>query len=222
MITILLVFFVGLLIATLGVYMVYLGNAGNTEFTFFGQTFKSMNVGIAAIFIGAAMIVLVSGRVLKTIDKTVVAETSISQKESQVIPKDSQDSFNQSARIVIRLSDDLRKLNLDFSLLHVRDGKDEVTDKGPLLNEEISFKEIDRLGNLEATVRFSKHLGFQFKCFVDYRPYEFDEVKRLLEDNEFLDIRKGDGKPFRIWFILPGYITYETVDGIVNNFYYPS
>ncbi|MGI0016320.1 MAG: hypothetical protein ACREBU_23110 [Nitrososphaera sp.] len=221
MFTIALLFLVVLAI-TWGAYMVYSGTSGNTEFSFFGQTFKSTHVGIAALFIGAAMAVLVSGRILKTVDKTIVAETSISQTESQALPKDKQTKDSQPARILIHLSEDLRKLNLHFGLLHVRDGKDEVSDKGPLLNEEIVFTEIDRLGNIEATIRFSKHLGFQFKCYVDYRPYEFDEVNRLLEGNNFLDISRGEGKPFRIWFILPGYTTYKTVDGIVNNFYYPS
>ena len=42
----------GLVLAALGAFLVYLGATGSTEFSFFGQTFKSTNVGIAAIFVG--------------------------------------------------------------------------------------------------------------------------------------------------------------------------
>ncbi|MGH8557504.1 MAG: hypothetical protein ACRESZ_08590 [Methylococcales bacterium] len=215
-------YIVGILMAGLGVYLAVLGTTANTEFSFFGQTFKSTSIGIAAIFIGAAMIVLVSGRVLKTVDKTVEAETSVSRSEPQALQNVRQNENIDSVRIVIRVNAELQKLNIHFGLLHVRDGKDEVSDKGPLLNEEIPFKEIDRHGNMEAIVNFSKRIGFQFKCFVDYKPHEYDEVKRLLESNNLRDISRGEGKPFRLWFILSEYSTYKTVDGIVNNFYYPS
>jgi hypothetical protein len=127
-----------------------------------------------------------------------------------------------SARIVIHLSDDLQKLNLQFGLLHVRDGKDEVPGSGDPINEEIPFKSIDRHGTIEATVIYTKRLGFQFKCFVDHRPYEYAQIENLLRDAGFLEPSEGGGKKFRIWFILDGYRTYTTIDGFLNNYYYPS
>jgi hypothetical protein len=222
MIIIILGFIFGLAIIAFGAYMTYLGTTGNTEFTFFGQAFKSTNVGIASIFIGAALIVLVSGRVLKTVDKTVIADKVESTINSQITSSKKDGAKSASMRIVLHLSEELRRLNLGFGVLHVRDGKDEVSDSGPLLNKEISFHEIDRHGNIEATITFSSQIGFQFKCFVDHKPYEYDNIKSLLEKNDFQHISIGKGKPFRIWFILPEYDTYTTIDGILNNFYYPS
>jgi hypothetical protein len=128
----------------------------------------------------------------------------------------------ESARIVIHLSDELQALNLRFELLHVRDGKDEVRDAGPLLNQEISFRAIDRHGNLEATVQYTKRLGFQFKCFVNQGDYDYDKLAQMLKDSHFTEISKGVGPKFRIFFILPDYQKYTTVDGFVNNYYYPS
>jgi hypothetical protein len=127
-----------------------------------------------------------------------------------------------TAHIVIRLSDDLQKLNLHFGLLHVRDGKDELKDSGPLLNEEIEFRAVDRRGTLEAVVKFSKRLGFQFKCFVDQGEYGYDRIETLLKDNKFVEISKGEGKRNRIWFILPDQSTYKTFDEFINNYYYPA
>ena len=58
----------GMAMAGIGAYLVYLGSTGSSEFQFFGQQFKSSNIGVAAIFIGAAMIVLVLRRLLKSVD----------------------------------------------------------------------------------------------------------------------------------------------------------
>jgi uncharacterized integral membrane protein len=62
-------FCIGALFAILGIVLVILGATGETEFSFFGQTFKSTNIGIAAFFLGAAIIVLNVRRVLKSLDK---------------------------------------------------------------------------------------------------------------------------------------------------------
>lgn len=68
---------VGLLIATMGIVFVCLDAKGTTEFSFFGQTFKSTNVGIASIFIGGAVIVLLVRRVLKSVDHVVSTESAL-------------------------------------------------------------------------------------------------------------------------------------------------
>lgn len=57
-----------------------------------------------------------------------------------------------SARIVLSLTEDLRRLNLRFGILHVRDGKDEVPDHGELKNEIIPFEAIDHQGTLVAVI----------------------------------------------------------------------
>jgi hypothetical protein len=57
-------------ICTFWVWLVYLNSVGQTEFTLFGQTFKSANVGIAAIFIAAVTFVLTIRAILRTIRHT--------------------------------------------------------------------------------------------------------------------------------------------------------
>lgn len=61
-------FITGIVLAAFGVWLVYLGATGRTEFVFFGQTFKSTNVGVVGIFLGAATIVLLVRRALKSLD----------------------------------------------------------------------------------------------------------------------------------------------------------
>jgi len=70
-------FVVGLFLSIIGIILVYLGATGNTEFNFFGQSFKSSNVGIAAIFLGSAMIVLNIRRTLTSFDRTVQAVSNL-------------------------------------------------------------------------------------------------------------------------------------------------
>jgi hypothetical protein len=45
----------GLLFIVAGVILVWLGATGDTEFNFFGNSFKSQNVGIASIFCGVVL-----------------------------------------------------------------------------------------------------------------------------------------------------------------------
>lgn len=59
------VLIVGVLLAGMGIYLVRLGSAGATKMQFFGQSFDSTNVGIAAIFLGATMIVVVLLRLMR-------------------------------------------------------------------------------------------------------------------------------------------------------------
>jgi hypothetical protein len=127
-----------------------------------------------------------------------------------------------NARIVIHLSEELQKLNLDFTLLHMRDGKDEVKDSGPLLNEEVPFRALDRQGTFEANVKYTQRLGFQFKCFVNQGRYDCDTILQLLKENRFTEIATGVGPNFRIYFIIPEYQTYKTTDNFLNNYFYPS
>jgi methyl-accepting chemotaxis protein len=73
----------GILFAGFGVWLVYLGSSGETRFAFFGQQFASRNVGIAAIFIGAAVLVLLTRRALKTFDHSIAAEAAAGDGHEQ-------------------------------------------------------------------------------------------------------------------------------------------
>lgn len=59
-------FLVGTIFGVLGVLLVYLGSTGNTEFSLFGQSFKSSDVGISSIFISVVMIILNIRNINKT------------------------------------------------------------------------------------------------------------------------------------------------------------
>ncbi len=128
----------------------------------------------------------------------------------------------KQSTVAITLSHPLRNTTLRFGLLYVRDGKDQVPDHGPLLNKELYFREIGDRGTLAIEVEHDSILGFQFKCFVDYRGYELDWVKNALEANGFREVTEGQGRAFRAWFLIPEHSVCETIDGIRNNFAYPA
>ena len=63
-------FITGIIFGLLGVILVSLSSSNErSEFSFFGQTFKSSNIGIGVIFIAAAMIFLIVRRLLSSVDK---------------------------------------------------------------------------------------------------------------------------------------------------------
>lgn len=62
-------FIAGILICLIGLAFIFVGASGNTNFTLFGQSFASTNIGIAAIFIGVVMIVINIGRVLGVVGR---------------------------------------------------------------------------------------------------------------------------------------------------------
>jgi hypothetical protein len=66
-----------------GIWLVHLGAVGETKFTFFGQTFGSTNVGIAALFLGAVTVVLLLRRSLSTLVDVVRTESISDTKPRQ-------------------------------------------------------------------------------------------------------------------------------------------
>lgn len=52
-----------------GALLVWLGATGDTEMSLFGNTFKSQNVGIAAMFCGAVLAVLGIRRALLSLER---------------------------------------------------------------------------------------------------------------------------------------------------------
>lgn len=93
-------FITGIIISGLGLLMIYQGATGETEFVFFGQKFKSTNVGIAAIFIGGSLIVLLIKRSLKSLDSV----TKISLSKDITNKQRDKDSENVFERILDILS----------------------------------------------------------------------------------------------------------------------
>jgi DNA-binding MarR family transcriptional regulator len=62
------VFITGLGFGLIGVWLVYLGATGETEFYILGQNFKSVNVGIGAVFVGGVIVAITIRRAIKTIE----------------------------------------------------------------------------------------------------------------------------------------------------------
>jgi hypothetical protein len=71
-------FISGVGLAVLGGVLVYIGSSGETQFEFFGQSFQSTNIGIASIFIGGTLIVLLVRRTLSSLDRAVAQDASSS------------------------------------------------------------------------------------------------------------------------------------------------
>ena len=65
-----LAFIAGIVFAIVGVVLVYLGAAGDTQIHLWGAKISTSSVGIAAIFIGAVLIFRTFRRVLDSVDRS--------------------------------------------------------------------------------------------------------------------------------------------------------
>lgn len=74
--------FAGLL-AVLGIILIALGSRGASEFTLFGQTFKSSNIGVSALFISAVVGVLLGRRIIVAIENT--TDMALKGKQESVL-----------------------------------------------------------------------------------------------------------------------------------------
>ena len=103
-------------------------------------------------------------------------------------------------------------LELKYSVLLVKYGKDEVVKAERLLNKEIKF---EGYNPKIARIRVHKVHGAQFKCFVDYKSEDqFDKIKEFLEKNGFKEVTHDDDRyKKRAWFIHPDFSTCKTVEG---------
>lgn len=61
-------------IACLGVWLVYIHSSGHTEFSLLGMSFKSENIGIAAIFLGSVVAIVSLRNVNRLLITTVNAK----------------------------------------------------------------------------------------------------------------------------------------------------
>jgi hypothetical protein len=127
----------------------------------------------------------------------------------------------EQTTISFRVTDELQRENLEFGVLHVRDGKEQANDYGPLLNDSLFMEQED--GNrYSTTLKYDKRLGAQFACFVNYGDSDYDHIRRLLEQADFRHVTQGPRGSRRAWFLLPEYAEHRTPTGEVNNFHYPA
>lgn len=121
--------------------------------------------------------------------------------------------------------------DVTFGVLHVRNGRDDIKERGPILNKEYPFTELKMPqavgGGAESTMTvtfsYDKGLGVQFKCFVDYKGITFAEIEPLLRRMPGIhEIGPGDShlRLHRAWFLLSGFSVVNTDEGIHNNFSY--
>jgi hypothetical protein len=112
-----------------------------------------------------------------------------------------------------------------FGLLHVKDGRDQSAEQSPLVNTTHWFEQAsgDR-PRLVVSLRYTKRLGAQFKCFADYREMGVEEAERVLGGEEAIGVVNRAGAPgsSRVWFLLHSHETVATSDGFANNFIDPA
>lgn len=110
-ITIVGAFLVGLLLSVFGVLLVYLGATGDTKLDFFGQKIESTNIGIAAIFIGAALIILLVRRSLKSLDTIADRSSAKNQKViSKAVKNSNQENISIDTTLLITRNEVYKKL----------------------------------------------------------------------------------------------------------------
>jgi hypothetical protein len=71
----------GIVLVIGGAVLVYLGATGNTEFTLFGNEFKSTSVGVVGIFCGAVVVILGQRRSLRSLDRITESQDGNSVKK---------------------------------------------------------------------------------------------------------------------------------------------
>ncbi|WP_406269208.1 hypothetical protein OHT93_15905 [Streptomyces sp. NBC_00191] len=70
-------------ITAAAIYFVSSGATGDTLLKLFGQRFESANVGIAAIFVGGVVLVMVIRRIMRSLDHTVATESARPHREDE-------------------------------------------------------------------------------------------------------------------------------------------
>lgn len=146
-------------------------------------------------------------------------------RELQKIRQDTRPGRRSEETISIKLTPELQEMNLDYCVMHVRDG----TSQGEMVlrKKEIPMKPED--GNrYSAAVEYYERLGFEFKCFTKYENHNERKVKEALERANLrsVDLEK---ERKRVWFLLPDSMEYEKYTDVVdepsgayNQYYRPS
>ena len=105
----------------------------------------------------------------------------------------------------------------EFCVLHVRNHGFEAP-----LNQVHHFSRSADGTKLSVRVNVPAHLGFEYKCFVDHHGVPFSKAFQFLKDLGLdPDSHPGDGRPDRLWFLIPGEPTVRTEEGFINNRRYP-
>lgn len=93
------------------------------------------------------------------------------------------------------------------------------------INLEFDFRPAATRGSpaMIAQIRRPDRMGFQFKCFAEFRDLDWRYVSAELANAGFEpDAKPGDGEYQRVWFLLRDEEKISGPEGIVDNFFYPS
>ena len=99
-----------------------------------------------------------------------------------------------------------------------------LNDDGQIVNRVHWFEHVD--GAMKATIRHPRRIGFQYKCFVDIKlpvgqGIHLKAAIDLLTKAGFNGVGVGEGKPCRIWFLLPDHPAPKDKTGLQNNLFWP-
>lgn len=141
--------------------------------------------------------------------------------------------------VVIKIDTPVLPFNVDYFLLHVKNGQDEwlPPDARSPLNRIIHMHSDPLAPNrYSAVIKAVNNLGFQFKCFADCEINYIDTLIHALEKQlgythgEEITNKHGSFKLVEyvpkgnhIWFILPQYDNYAVIDKMwsyLNNYYH--
>ncbi len=106
-----------------------------------------------------------------------------------------------------------------FAVRHVRDGKDEMSDRSHLLNHDSRFL-LSRSGTYIATFNFTKRVGAQFKMYFQCTGMTPGEARTALHAAGFRQISLDEHNSHRLWFLSTEHPTYKTRDGFLNHYLY--
>lgn len=152
-----------------GIWLVYLGAAGDTKFTFFGQTFGSTNVGIAALFLGAVTVVLLLRRSLSTLDSVVRTESMADTKPGQRVKAWPTVKNEASLRRAVKALSDTQ-----WAILEAVGSSDGI------LSYSLIEKLEGRVGPSEFLYRLRGLIEDEFVVEDDDKVYFSEAVRRLL------------------------------------------
>ena len=117
-------------------------------------------------------------------------------------------SINKStAAIRLSLKEIPKDIKIKLTLRHLRDGKDEISDHGELLNLDRAFQKLWFRNEWVARTIYSKSLGFQFKCYIEFPESSLDEIYNSLGINGFIGPLIDETIRNRIWFFIPNIAT---------------
>lgn len=155
-------------------------------------------------------------------------ETSLKEPEGSSV-------FDEVRNIDISITVPKLDFLVDYYIIHVKDGKDEwlPNDKKMPINQRIKMIQSSNNPNVySATIATHGNIGFQFKC---YAKCDYEHISELIEalknfygappyykvKYKHPSVKQGSTDNY-VWFILPQYHVYETIDAFhpfLNNYY---